>query len=154
MLLRLQKYDLSVKYVSGKLLHVADTLSCAHATNNSNQVDDGEMELAILQFVQHLPLADDQKEALRSATTSDRVIFLKLDGPAMLSMFLKMYVSTEMCTMKFILPRILLFMGDRLIVPASSSSVLQLIHEGDMGIERCKARNCLRKPERERVMKS
>ena len=25
MLLRLQKYDLSVKYVSGKLLHVADT---------------------------------------------------------------------------------------------------------------------------------
>ena len=31
-------------------------------------------------------------------------------------------------------------MGDRLIVPASSSSVLQLIHEGDMGIKRCKAR--------------
>ena len=27
MLLRLQKYDLSVNYVSGKLLHVADTLS-------------------------------------------------------------------------------------------------------------------------------
>ena len=99
MLLRLQKYDLSVKYVSGKLLHVADALSCAHATNNSNQVDDGEMEIAILQFVQHLPIADDQKEALRSATSSDRVIFLKLDGPAMLSMFFKMYVSTGMCTM-------------------------------------------------------
>ena len=32
-------------------------------------------------------------------------------------------------------------MGDRLIVPASKrSSVLQLIHEGHMGIERCKAR--------------
>ena len=30
MLLRLQKYDLLVKYVSGKLLHVADTLSRAH----------------------------------------------------------------------------------------------------------------------------
>ena len=35
----------------------------------------------------------------------------------------------------------LLFMGDRLIVPASKhSSVLQLIHVGHMEIERCKAR--------------
>ena len=73
MLLRLQKYDLSVKYVSGKLLHVADTLSRAHATNNSNQVDDNEMELAIHQFVRHLPIANDQKEALQSATSSDSV---------------------------------------------------------------------------------
>ena len=31
MLLRLQKYDLAVKYVSGKSLHVANTLSRAHA---------------------------------------------------------------------------------------------------------------------------
>ena len=40
MMLRLPKYDLSVKYVSGKLLHVADTLSCAHTTNHSHQVND------------------------------------------------------------------------------------------------------------------
>ena len=65
MLLRLQKYDLSVKYVSGKLLHVADTLSCAHATNNPHSTDD-ETELAVHQteFVQHLPIADAHKEAL------------------------------------------------------------------------------------------
>ena len=30
MLLRLQKYDLSVKYVSGKLLRVADTHCLVH----------------------------------------------------------------------------------------------------------------------------
>ena len=37
MLLRLQKYDLSVKYISGKLLYVADTLSRVHATNTFTQ---------------------------------------------------------------------------------------------------------------------
>ena len=72
MLLRLQKYDLSVKYVSGKLLHVADTLSRAHATNHSHQVNNDDMKLAIHQLIQHLPIADDQKEALRSATLSDK----------------------------------------------------------------------------------
>ena len=35
----------------------------------------------------------------------------------------------------------LLFVGNRLIVPAAKqSSVLQLIHEGCLGIEKCKAR--------------
>ena len=33
MLLKLQNYDLSVKYVKGKDLHVADTLSRAYLTN-------------------------------------------------------------------------------------------------------------------------
>ena len=67
MLLRLQKYDLSVKYISGKLLYVADTLSRAHATNNFHPTDDCEMELAIHQFVQHLPIGNDQKAELRMA---------------------------------------------------------------------------------------
>jgi len=35
----------------------------------------------------------------------------------------------------------LLFMGDRLIVPtAKRSSILQLIHEGHLGVQKCKAR--------------
>ena len=62
--IRLQKYDLSVKYINGKLLHVADTLSSAHATNNFHPTDDCEMKPAIHQFVQHLPIGDDQKAEL------------------------------------------------------------------------------------------
>ena len=146
MLLRLQKYDLSVKYVSGKLLHVADTLSCAHATNYCHQVNDDDMELAIHQFIQHLPIADDQKESLRSATSSDRVSqhlmhILETGWPnnvVNVPQDVREYwnVRNEIHSAEN-----LLFMGDRLIVPASKrSSVLQLIHEGHMGIERCKAR--------------
>ena len=125
------------------MLHVADTLSHAHATNNSNQVDDnGTMELAIHQFVRHLPIADDQKEALRSATSSDRVLqqlmhILETGWPNnVVNVPQDVREYNEIHSAEN-----LLFMGDRLIVPASKrSSVLQLIHEGHMGIERCKAR--------------
>ena len=102
MLLRLQKYDLSVKYVSGKLLH---TLSRAHAINNSNQVDDGEMELALFGIFQ-LPMIRKKHYDLLHHQTEYYNSSLKLDGPTMLSIFLKMYVSTGMYAMKFILPRI------------------------------------------------
>ena len=147
MLLRLQKYDLSVKYVSGKLLHVADTLSRAHATNHSHQVNDDDMELAIYQFIQHLPIANDQKKSLRSATSSDRVSqqlmhIIETRWPNNVVNVPQDVLSTGMYVCNEIhSAENLLFMGDRLIVPASKrSSVLQLIHEGHMGIEKCKAR--------------
>ena len=64
-LLRLQKYDLAVKYVSGKSLHVADTLPHEHASNNfQSSVHDHDMELAVHQFVLHLPFTKSQKEDL------------------------------------------------------------------------------------------
>jgi len=75
MLLRLQKYDLSVKYGSGKLLHVAGTLSRAHATNSSHSSTyKHDIELPVHQFVVHLPITEPQKEALQTATSTDVVI--------------------------------------------------------------------------------
>ena len=49
MLLRLQKYDLSVKYVHGKFLYIADTLSRAHLADTPES-HDKEIELAIHQY--------------------------------------------------------------------------------------------------------
>ena len=75
MLLRLQKYDIAVKYVSGNSLHVADTLSRAHATNNfQSQTHDHDMELAVHHCVLHLPIGESQKEELRTATSTDKVL--------------------------------------------------------------------------------
>jgi len=74
-MLRLQKYDLSVKNVSGKLLHVANTLSRAHATNHlQSSTDDRDMDLAVHQFVLYLPIAETQKEELQAATSTDKVL--------------------------------------------------------------------------------
>ena len=130
-----------VKYIIGKLLHVADTLSRAYATYSFHPTDDCEMELAIHQFVQHLPIGDDQKAELRMATLSDRVLqqlthVLETGWPNMPQDVREYWnVRNDIHAAEN-----LLFMGDRLIVPASKrSTVLQLIHEGHMGIEKCKA---------------
>ena len=146
MLLRLQKYDLSVKYVSGKLLHVADTLSRPHATNNSHpSPHDQDMELAVHQFVLNLPIAQTQREELRAATSTDTVLqqilqILQIGWPNNIinvPQDVREYwnVRNEIHAAEH-----LLFMGDRLIVPtAERSSILQLIHEGHLGIQKCKA---------------
>ena len=147
MLLRLQKYDLSVKYVSGKLLHVADTLSRAHATNSSHSSPhDCDMDLAVHQFVLHLPIAEQQKEELRTATSTDKVLqqllqILNVGWPNNMTNVPQDVREYWNARNEIHVAENFLFMGDRLIVPtAKRSSVLQLIHEGHLGIQKCKAR--------------
>ena len=47
MVLCLQKYDLDIKYVSGKHLYVVDTLSRAHFAGCSEYIDSTEIQLAV-----------------------------------------------------------------------------------------------------------
>ena len=72
MLLKLQKYDLLVKYVRGKDLHIADTLSRAQLSDFS--VDDDhseELDLPIHTMIQNLPVSDAKKVQLQNATEND-----------------------------------------------------------------------------------
>lgn len=111
MLLRLQKYDLKVKYVSGKLLHVADTLhvSRAYATNYSHSsTHDHDIELTVHQFVLHIPIAKKNYEQLppRIECCNNLCTSLTLDGLTTSPMFPKMSASTGMYVMKFMLLKI------------------------------------------------
>ena len=47
MLLRLQKYELDIKYVQGKYLNVADTLSRAHTDDAPEDINSKEVQLAV-----------------------------------------------------------------------------------------------------------
>jgi len=71
MLLCLQKYDLNIKYVSGKHLHVADTLSRAHHTVCSEDIDSAEIQLAVQTFIKDLPITDVRLADFQSATKLD-----------------------------------------------------------------------------------
>ena len=71
MLLKLQKYDLSVNYVKGKELHVADTLSRAQLSDTTQEIDSEELELPIHTMIQNLPVSDTKKVQLQSATEND-----------------------------------------------------------------------------------
>ena len=48
MLLRLQKYDINFKYVPGKYMYIADTLSRAYLSNTEENSDDSdEMDILV-----------------------------------------------------------------------------------------------------------
>ena len=88
MLLKLQKYDLSVNYVKGKELHVADTLSRAQLSDTTQEIDNEELELPIDTMIQNLPVSDTKKVQLQSATENDEQmqqlsIMIKTDGQQM-----------------------------------------------------------------------
>ena len=61
MLLKLQNYDLSVKYVKGKDLHVADTLSRAYLTNPDDYTQSKDLEFTIHAMIENLPVSKEKK---------------------------------------------------------------------------------------------
>ena len=143
MLLRVQKYDLSVKYLSGKFLHVADTLSRAHSADTSQPSQDDDI---IHQFIQYLPISHSKTEELRQATISDKVLqqlaqILKAGWPTNIVNVPQDVRDYWNIRHEVHIAENLLFIGDRLIVPVSKrKDILKLIHEGHFGIEKCKAR--------------
>ena len=60
MLLKLQRYNLAVKYTRGKEMHIADALSRAHL-NITEKNDSEEIELAIHTLTKHLPVSEARK---------------------------------------------------------------------------------------------
>ncbi|PHT96421.1 hypothetical protein BC332_34653 [Capsicum chinense] len=79
-MLKLERYDLSVKYVPGKKLLVADTLSRAPLKENlpdSLEIEkDLGYQIAILDFSIDLAMSEEKKEELINATEGDEVLNL------------------------------------------------------------------------------
>ena len=71
MLLRLQKYDLDIKYIKGKYLYAADTLSRAHQVDCSEDIDSAEIQLAVHTVLKDLPITDVRLTDLQEATRLD-----------------------------------------------------------------------------------
>ena len=146
MLLRLQKYDLNIKYVSGKHLHVADTLSRAHCADCSEDIDSAEIQFAVHTVVKDFPITDKRLIDLQEATKIDSTLqrlkhFIEhgwptniVNVPQVLHDFWK--IRDSLC----IAGDLILF-GNRLVVPKDRQKhILKCIHEGHLGIEKCKAR--------------
>jgi len=71
MLLKLQKYDLSIGYTKGKDLYIADTLFHAYLTASSDDTDHEDIELVVHTMIQNLPVSNAKLTQLQSATESD-----------------------------------------------------------------------------------
>jgi len=150
MLLKLQKYTLNLKFTRGKDMHVADALSRAYLDVIEDH-DSEEMELAVHTLIANLPVSDSRKAEFRSATESDvslqHVKKLTNEGwPTNLNNIPESARPFWKVRDELHVTNGLIFAGERLVVPQATNKVaLQIIHEGHMGIEKCKqrARACL-----------
>lgn len=70
MLLKLQKYNLTVKYTKSKDMHIIDALSRAHLSATEEN-DSEEIELAVHALIKHLPISDARRAEFKAATESD-----------------------------------------------------------------------------------
>ena len=146
MMLQLQRYTLNVRYVPGKLMYVADTLSRAYITGDAGCGAPEDMEVLVHSLVENLPATIDKLEQFRRAFAKDQVMqtlkqSIRHGWPQR-----KSAASPEIQAYWDIRDELheaegLLLFGERLVVPASlRPDMLQVIHEGHLGRDKCKAR--------------
>ncbi len=149
MMLKLQKYDLDVSYVPGKQLITADTLSRATEKGTPEE----EMEILSLEVEFHvytvlntMPIADYRVEEVKEETAKDEeMIKLKntvLSGwPASKSDCDPAVVEYWNVRDELSVAEGLILKGSRIVIPKSlRSKMLKKIHEGHLGIEKCRRR--------------
>ena len=145
MLLRLQKYDFVFKHKPGKELVVADTLSRAPLPDQ-----DPDMEKEIACFVHtlivNLPVTDQMMTKLKAATQEDEML------QQLKSMVLNGWPETKQetptkireywhCREEISEVDGLLLKNEKIIIPQSlHPEMLNKIHNGHMGTEKCKRR--------------
>ena len=152
LLLRLQKYDLKVQYIPGKWLPGPDALSRAaemvDAFSKDNKLLLDEAEAAVNVVIETLPLNDKKLDVIRSHSVQD---------PVMTE--LKRHImkgwpnSKDLCsqeTARFWNIRAELSVADdfvlkgsKLVIPQKlRKEILNQIHIGHKGIEKCRRRAC------------
>ena len=152
LLLRLQKYQVTVVYVPGKFLNIADTLSRASlATTKTNEAtsDDElneDIEVMVHSFVTNFPASQERITQLKQATAEEESLqqlkkLIKNGWPTHRQ-------QTPLLTRPYWHIRHelheaedLIFKEDNIIIPSKMRpEMLKLIHQGHFGIEKTKAR--------------
>jgi len=140
MLLRLLRYRLTVQYTPGKLMFVADTLSHAYLPFKASADD---IDVLVHSLLSIYPVSVKKMDQLREETASDpelsQLLLCLRNGfeagdnlPQNVQHYKKF--ADEMYELDG-----LLFVHGRLIVPSTMRpDILQLIHEGYLGMDKCK----------------
>ena len=140
MLLRLQRYNLDVKYQKGEKMVMSDPLSRAYVDDPPLQTEYcHELEHIIL--VDDLPISDARLNSFRKATAGDASLQI------LMSTVLEGWPSTEdgvpqeiksyfSCRSDITVQNILLFKGELIIVPSQlRTEMMEKIHSSHLDIE-------------------
>ena len=146
MLLKAQKYDITIEYRPGKEMHIADHLSRSHL-----KTTDGGEEFETINMVSHLPIRREKIDKIRQATKEDEVMSVPIETilcgwpetKADLPIKLTPYFHTRD---EYTVQDGLVFKGDRVVIPVSlRKEMKEAIHSSHIGIEGClrRARECI-----------
>ena len=149
MLMRMQRYQVTVVYKPGKEIHLADTLSRAFPSGNEDASLQEEFEQ--INMVNYLPITKDRLSQIRENTSCDEALQLLKE------VILKGWPGDKTCLPSQIHPYFpyrdeltaqdgLLFRGERVIIPSNLRQTMkERVHSSHLGIEGClrRARECL-----------
>ena len=144
MLLKLQRYNINLRYKPGKELYTADTLSRAYLPNTDKE--DEELVLCVHQAIARLPVSDKKLTRLRLETANNSAMTKLAETiqggwpqhKQSCHKDVREYwpVRDELCVTDG-----LIFRGESILIPpALRREVLSQIHEGHLGMERSKLR--------------
>lgn len=144
MMLRLLKYDYVVTHVPGKKMFVADVLSRFYLQDPVE--DDVELELVVHSIAKHLAVSQEKQNKIKEETSKDESLkeilrYIKQGWPKNkqgVSELAKPYwkFQSEITESDG-----LIFKGERLLIPVTlRKEILNQIHAGHQGIEKCKIR--------------
>ena len=136
LLLRIQKYDLTLQHTPGKQL---DTLSRSFSAKEVKSTTESEVYIHVCAVKSNLPVSERKWAELAEATENDqelqRVIRGMEDGGDVCPKPYRTFIE-ELSIVDGVILK-----GQRVVVPAiMKAEMLQLIHEGHFGIEKCKRR--------------
>ena len=144
--LRLQKYDFELVYTPGKHMYVADALSRCSTSNSKCRPIEDDVDLHVAMVQECLPMAEDRLVELHQACDTDpevrQLVHYIINGwpetrsECELSIHPYWNVRHELSVADG-----LVFRGARVVIPRElRPKFLTNIHEGHMGIEKCRRR--------------
>ena len=124
MLLRLQKYDLAIRYVKGRYLYVADTLSRAHQQDSVEDIDSEEIQLAVHTLINNLPITEARLVDIQQATDQDPQLqrlrqFIEQGWPSNINNVPQDLHGYWKVRENLCIADSLILLGDCLVIPAS-----------------------------------
>ncbi|CAC5423834.1 unnamed protein product [Mytilus coruscus] len=142
MLLRLQKYDFSLKYIPGKDLIVPDMLSRAPIKINTNNEVENDIECFVNMVIRNTSMSDRNLEQIMEETSKDDTLQtltrLIIDGwpdeknDVPKEVFEYWNFRDELSNVNGIILK-----GEKIIIPTSMrKNMLNKLHEGHLGIEK------------------
>ena len=143
MLLRLQKYHLSLTYLPGKNIYIADMLSRAYLPHSHSNQTDVFRELETINQAQHIRMSETTFQQLNTATSKDQTLQTlmgtvltgwpenKGDTPVNIHSYWP--YQEEISAQDGVL-----YQGSRVIIPHSMRAVtLQKVHSSHQGVNAC-----------------